>query len=109
MLVRRLVNPFVLKGLEHRVLGRKVLVKNIIYKLVPDKKYHVESLTLKHIITTYLKHVKCMKTEVNLFFPMDKNMISPPFCPRVRSSSTVDVSLKLLDFGKPQIIQGYTN
>jgi len=44
---------FSLKGLEHRMMGLKVLILK--YTLVSVKKCDIKCLTLKSIMTTYLK------------------------------------------------------
>jgi len=47
--------------------GSERTFKSIVYTLVPVKKCNLASLTLGNVMTTYLKHMKCMKTEVILF------------------------------------------
>jgi len=50
------------------------------YTFVSVKKWHVESLTLEHIMTTFLKACQMHEHGGNpILGPMGKKMISPPF------------------------------
>ena len=68
-----------IKGTRAQNFGlKKIFSQNIIKTRVSVKKYNVETLTLKNIMTTYLERWKVHENLGEpLFCPMDKNIISP--------------------------------
>jgi len=80
------------------------------------KKCRVESLTLENIMTTYLKHVKCMKTKVNLclFYGQEydsphlnnvlENILVSVHLSSKLANVTYGLSCSYLDFGTLQFL-----